>query len=99
TLRIRSMFAPCQAKVDYEAILREKEAKIEELTKLAEQAKVVQSMTIEERTMRGSRAAQQHQLSEEQTRYIIDEQLRKVGWEADTVHLRYSKGTRPQKGR
>jgi len=88
-----------QAKVDYEAILREKEAKIEELTKLAEQANVAQTMTIEERTSRGGRAAQQLQLSEAQTRYIIDEQLRKVGWEADTVHLRYSKGTRPQKGR
>lgn len=88
-----------QTKVDYEAVLREKEAKIEELTKLAEQAKVAQTMTIEERTSRGSRAAQQLQLSEAQTRYIIDEQLRKVGWEADTVQLRYSKGTRPQKGR
>jgi type I restriction enzyme R subunit len=87
-----------QAKVDYEAILREKEARIEELTKLAEQAKVSKTMTIEERTSRGSRAAQQLQLSEAQTRYIIDEQLRKVGWEADTVHLRYSKGSRPQKG-
>jgi Type I site-specific restriction-modification system, R (restriction) subunit and related helicases len=87
------------AKVDYEAIIREKEAKIEELTKLAEQANAAQTMTIEERTSRGSRAVQQLQLSEEQTRYIIDDQLRKVGWEADTVHLRYSKGTRPQKGR
>ncbi|WP_068614503.1 type I restriction-modification system endonuclease [Paenibacillus tuaregi] len=87
-----------QAKVDYEAILRTKEAKIEELTKLAEQAQAKSTMTIEERTTRGSRAAQQLQLSEAQTRYIIDEQLRKVGWEADTVQLRYSKGTRPQKG-
>ena len=34
-----------------------------------------------------------------ETRYLIDEQMRKVGWEADTVNLRYSKGTRPQKGR
>lgn len=32
-------------------------------------------------------------------RKIIDEQLRKVGWEADSENLRYSKGTRPQKGR
>ncbi|RED32186.1 type I restriction-modification system endonuclease [Paenibacillus sp. VMFN-D1] len=88
-----------QTKANYEAILREKEARIEELTKLAEQSKVAKTMTHEERTSRGSRAAQQLQLSEAQTRYIIDEQLRKVGWEADTVQLRYSKGTRPQKGR
>jgi len=31
--------------------------------------------------------------SEAETRYLIDEQLRKVGWEADTEKLRYSKGT------
>ncbi|MBO4852390.1 MAG: type I restriction-modification system endonuclease [Schwartzia sp.] len=37
--------------------------------------------------------------SEAETRYMIDEQLRKVGWEADTEQLRHSKGTRPQKGR
>ena len=37
--------------------------------------------------------------TEEETRDIIDEQLRRVGWEADTRHIRYSKGTRPQRGR
>ena len=29
---------------------------------------------------------------------MIDEQLRKTGWEADTQTLRYSEGTRPEKG-
>ena len=38
-------------------------------------------------------------MTEAETRKIIDEQLRKVGWEADTENLRYSKGTRPQAGR
>lgn len=38
-------------------------------------------------------------LSEAQTRELIDEQLRKVGWEANTTELRYSKGTRPTKGK
>ena len=37
-------------------------------------------------------------LNETETRKIIDEQLRKVGWEADSDNLRFSKGTRPQKG-
>ena len=37
--------------------------------------------------------------SEAQTRELIDGQLRKAGWEADTVNIRYSKGTRPKKGR
>ncbi len=36
-------------------------------------------------------------LSEAQTREIIDEQLRRAGWEADTKLLRYSKGARPEK--
>ena len=38
-------------------------------------------------------------LSEAQTRELIDEQLRKVGWEADTENIRYSKGARPTKGK
>lgn len=38
-------------------------------------------------------------LTEAQTRELIDEQLRRVGWEADTENIRYSKGVRPQKGR
>ena len=37
--------------------------------------------------------------NEAETRKIIDAQLRKVSWEADTDNLRYSKGTRPQNGR
>lgn len=38
-------------------------------------------------------------LSEAQTRELIDEQLRKVGWEVDTDEIRYSKGIRPAKGK
>jgi len=38
-------------------------------------------------------------LSEAQTRELIDEQLRCAGWEADTSSIRYSKGSRPEKGR
>jgi len=38
-------------------------------------------------------------LSEAQTRELIDEQLRKVGWEADSKELCYGKKVRPAKGR
>lgn len=38
-------------------------------------------------------------LTEEETRLLIDQQLRAVGWEADSEKLRYSQGTRPEKGR
>jgi len=57
------------------------------------------SLGISERKERGGHAADNLKLSESETRMIIDEQLRKVGWEADTENLRYSKGTLPQKGR
>lgn len=53
----------------------------------------------QERKKRSGKAASQRIKSEAETRYLIDEQLRKVGWEADTETLRYSKGTRPAKGR
>ena len=36
--------------------------------------------------------------NESDTRKMIDEQLRSVGWEADTENFRYSNGARPQKG-
>lgn len=36
-------------------------------------------------------------LSEAQTRELIDEQLRRAGWDADTQTIRYSKGSRPEK--
>lgn len=37
--------------------------------------------------------------SEAETRDLIDEQLRQAGWLADTTNLRYSKGSRPEKGK
>lgn len=51
-----------------------------------------------DRQKQATKVANQRQKSEAETRYMIDEQLRQVGWEADTQNLRYSKGTRPQKG-
>ncbi len=41
----------------------------------------------------------QKELTERETRVLIDKQLRQVGWEADTDRLRFAKGTRPSKGR
>jgi type I restriction enzyme R subunit len=83
---------------DYESIIAEQEAEIERLTKLAERLDVAPVSRVE-RKKRSSTAVGRLNLSEEETRRLIDEQLRKTGWEADTPNLRYSKGTRPQKGR
>ncbi len=51
------------------------------------------------RRKRAAVAAGKRHVSEAETRYLIDEQLRKVGWEADSETLRHSLGTRPQAGR
>lgn len=44
-------------------------------------------------------AASAVQLDEADTRKLIDQQLRQAGWEADSLALKYNKGTRPIKGR
>lgn len=72
----------------------------ERLSKQAEEAaSATPAIPKEERKKQAGKAASQRIRSEAETRYLIDEQLRKVGWEADTENLRYSKGTRPAKGR
>lgn len=72
----------------------------EQLTKQAEAAAAAApTVVVTERRKQASKAASQRQKSEAETRYMIDEQLRQVGWEADTETIRYSKGTRPAKGR
>lgn len=69
---------------------------LEETEKIAAAAKAVAA---DERRRRALAAASHRQKSEAETRYMIDTQLRKVGWEADTENLRYGKGIRPQKGK
>ena len=76
------------------------EAQEAELTAEAEQkAADAETISKEDRRKQATKAASQRQKSEAETRYMIDEQLRQVGWEADTENLRYSKGIRPEKGR
>ena len=85
---------------DYESIIKEQEEKIVALSKQVEAVSTAASTkTSKERAEKGETASESMELSEAETRYLIDEQLRKVGWETDTNTLRYSKGTRPQKGR
>lgn len=69
---------------------------LEETEKIAAAAKAVAA---DERRKRALAAASQRQKSEAETRYMIDTQLRKVGWEADSENLRYGKGIRPQNGK
>lgn len=88
------------AQTDYEAIIKEQEEKIAALSKQVEAVSTAaSSKTSKERAEKGETASESMELSEAETRYLIDEQLRKFGWEADTNNLRYSKGTRPQNSR
>lgn len=85
---------------DYESIIKEQEEKIAALSKQVEAVSTAASTkTSKERAEKGETASESMELSEAETRYLIDEQLRKFGWEVDTNTLCYSKGTRPQKGR
>lgn len=58
-----------------------------------------QAATRDERRKQAERAALHRHKTEAETRMEIDAQLRRVGWEADTVHLTYAKGARPEKGK
>lgn len=88
------------AQHDLEALLAEQEQKIKELTQRLEEVKTAASgSTKKERAKRAETVSAMMNWNEAQTRRLIDEQLRKAGWEADTQILRYSKGTRPVKGR
>ena len=81
-------------------VAKEREAAEEEKLVAATmaQAAAVPAVSKAERRNRAKQFANQRVLSEAETRMLIDEQLEQVGWEADTENLRYSKGTRPQKG-
>lgn len=82
--------------VDKEA----EEKKEAELAKQAEEnAANAPKVARDERKKQANKVANQRPKTEAETRFLIDEQLRMVGWEADTENIRYSKGVRPTKGR
>ena len=87
-------------KQDIIIIDRKKEQEEEErLVKEAEEKAMLSSeISKEQRKKQAGLAASKRQKSEAETRYLIDDQLKKVGWEVDTEEIRYSKGSRPKKG-
>ena len=84
--------AQTQARVNaLEAQLRQKD---DELDKKTESERKAYKQEITQRA-----ATRRLDLSEKETRFIIDQQLRDAGWAADTKALNYAKGTRPQMGK
>lgn len=74
-------------------------ARVLSLQQGRDQQKVVP--TVEEKQIRRQRSnqfAEQHRLTDAETRELIDEQLREAGWEADSKHLCFS-NTRPENGK
>ncbi len=74
-----------------EAQLLEKE---QELAKKTEAELKAYKQDMEQRA-----AARRLDLTEQETRFLIDQQLRDAGWAADTKALTYAKGIRPQVGK
>ncbi|WP_294521665.1 type I restriction-modification system endonuclease [uncultured Anaerovibrio sp.] len=69
------------------------------LSEAAHKAKKTKKIALSVRQKKAAQVANGRRKTEAETRLLIDEQLRQVGWEADTAVLRYSKGTRPERGR
>lgn len=87
---------------EHNKLLAEQQVLIEQLTNEREEnrrATPQAALTKQERQNISAIAISNTKLSEDETRKLIDEQLRRVGWEVDTHTLRYSKGTRPKKGK
>ena len=77
------------------------EQSVQKLEKELEVLKVeiISKEDSEKRKEQGKKASRKIDLTEAETRLIIDKQMRDAGWEVDTTILKYSNGTRPQKGR
>lgn len=78
----------------------EKVAKLEqELEKLRQEQLYLPEQEKLKRKKDARTFGNQLNLTEQETRLLIDEQLRASGWEVDTEELRYGKGVRPEKGK
>lgn len=84
---------------DYESIIKGLEEQLAKAAKAELVVTATNGSSSKDRADKSAEITEAMELSEAETRIIIDDQLRKYGWDADTNNLRYSKGTRPQKGR
>lgn len=84
---------------DYKSIIQDLEEQLARATKARLVVTATDDLSPKEKANKSAAVTETMVLTEAETRIIIDDQLRKYGWEVDTNNLRYSKGTRPQKGR
>lgn len=103
----RSAIAQAEAerleRVAWEALAEEAEKDrlnlAKELTAALESSRSDEAPAVEIVSENAYDAANSISLDEFDTRTLIDQQLRDAGWEADTINLRYSRGSSPLKGR
>ncbi len=82
---------------DKDEMIQRLEQEIQRLSQEKYILKPEDRLTLGERQKRARTAASKLMLNEAETRLLIDEQLRKVGWETDSIHIHYGKGSRPEK--
>lgn len=80
---------------EHDALEKAHNELLEEVKQNAEQKTEEQQVALKAKAFEASNRLD---ITEEQTRYIIDRQLRDAGWEADSEQLTYAKGARPEKG-
>ena len=97
-ITVNDFSMPVEDKTNYASLVKEKETLIQELSAKIKDIQA-QDISQNERIKKSNHAVSFMKLSEKETRYLIDEQLRRVGWEVDTEIIRYSNGVRPQKGK
>lgn len=75
------------------------QAQLEAVAKISENQQGVENEVATKRRERSKAFLRNSDLDETQTRLMfIDDQLRNAGWEVDTENIRWSKGSRPEKG-
>ncbi len=103
-----SMPEPAETREELEflasELIRVNEQLEEENSKLLKKLEDVKGQEVSkaqrsERRKSSVRVSKKINLSEAETRQLIDDQLNEAGWTADTVNLRYAKGGRPEKGK
>lgn len=89
--------------VEYEQKVKDAESEInalrEKLRHVEANVQAQKSGYTQENLQEVFKASNDLALDEKTTRKLIDEQLSQAGWETHTANIRYSKGTRPQKGK
>lgn len=83
----------------HEAELNKLRAEFEQRLTALQQRLETKPQSAQQVVYKTQQASSSFDLSEDLTRILIDQQLIEAGWEADSLDLIYSKGTRPEKGK